>query len=112
LRHIIARLTSRAEYATTAWLVVSLRLGVGKGRRSDSEGGEDGAAGSSGATEPSPNGSVRSCVVLKPERARGQQSEQHGRRGCVATRRGARVGPGGLFTTAFACGGHFSGHHS
>ena len=59
---------------------------VGDGRRSDSEGGDQGAAGSSGAIEPSPNGSTRDCVVLKRERARAEQSEQHWRRG--AWRRG------------------------
>src|SRR6266480_7365564 len=49
--------------------------------------GNKGAGGSSGATEPSANGSTRDRVVLKPERARAEQSEQHGRRG--AWRRGA-----------------------
>src|SRR5205823_189225 len=39
-------------------LLVSLRLGVGDGRWSDSAGRGAGAGGSSGATEPSPNGSV------------------------------------------------------
>lgn len=74
---------------TNLWLVVSLRLGVGDGRRSDSEGRAAGAGGSSGATEPSPNGSApRGCVVHKPERARAEQREQHGRRG--ASRHGAK----------------------
>ena len=71
------------------WLVLSLRLGVGDGRRSDSEARAAGAGGSSGATEPCPNGSPpRECVVHKPERARAEQREQQGRRG--ASRHGAQ----------------------
>src|SRR5439155_16562660 len=60
---------------------------LAKGDGAIPKAGNKGAAGSSGATEPNPNGSTRDCVVLKPERARAEQSEQHGRRG--AWRRGA-----------------------
>ena len=50
--------------------------------------GNKGAAGSSGATKPSSQREAPgNCQVLKPERARAEQSEQHGRRG--AWRRGA-----------------------
>jgi len=47
-----------------------------------------GAGGNSGATEPSSQTeAVRGCVVSESERARAEQSEQHGRRS--AWRRGA-----------------------
>src|SRR2546426_6058988 len=50
--------------------------------------GNKGVAGSSGATKPSSQRKAPgNCLVLKPERARAEQSEQHGRRG--AWRRGA-----------------------
>src|SRR6266513_3206764 len=50
--------------------------------------GTKGAAGSSGATKPSSQRKAPgNCLALQPERARAQQSEQHGRRG--TWRRGA-----------------------
>src|SRR3989454_8643749 len=50
--------------------------------------GNKGVAGSSGATKPSSQRKAPgNCLVLKPERARAEQSEQHGRRG--AWRHGA-----------------------
>src|SRR2546428_7087846 len=70
------------------------------GRRSDSEGGKEGRKKWRSDRAKLPNGGARFCVVLKPERARAEQSKQHGRRG--AWRRGAervlvpadRVNPG------------------
>ena len=64
----------------------SLRLGVGDGRRSDSEGGKQGRRKWRSDRAKLPT-EARGCVVLKLERARAEQSEQHGRRG--AWRRGA-----------------------
>ena len=64
----------------------SLRLGVGDGRRSDSEGGKPGRRKWRSDRTKLPT-EARGCVVLKLERARAEQSEQHGRRG--AWRRGA-----------------------
>ncbi|PYJ56079.1 MAG: hypothetical protein DME24_23290 [Verrucomicrobia bacterium] len=50
--------------------------------------GKKGAAGSSGATKPSSQRKAPgNCLALQPERARAEQSKQHGRRG--ARRRGA-----------------------
>ncbi len=69
-------------------LLVSLRLGVGDGSRSDSEGG--GQEPEEVAERPSqvPTEARCGCIVHKPERARTEQREQHGRRG--APRPGAK----------------------
>src|SRR5437016_379609 len=58
----------------------------GDGRRSDSEGGKPGRRKWRSDRTKLPT-EARGCVVLKLERARAEQSEQHGRRG--AWRRGA-----------------------
>ena len=84
------------SFGLAADLLVSLRLGVGDGRRSDSEGRGAGAGGSSGATEPNPNGSAtRIGRTQAGTSTRGAEGAARAS-GCVATRREARVGSGGL----------------
>src|SRR5438309_1681839 len=79
------------SFGLAADLLVGGIASVGSWRRETERFRRNGsrAGGSSGATEPNPNGSApRGCVVHKPERARAEQREQHGRRG--ASRPGAK----------------------
>ena len=70
---------------------VSFGWDVGDGRRSDSEGGKQGPEEVAKRASQNPTEAQRDCVTSKPERARAEQSEQHGRRGA---RRRAGVGSG------------------
>ena len=73
---------------TTFFVSSGFGWGLAPGVGAIPKAGNKGAAGSSGATKPSSQRKAPgNCLALQPERARAEQSEQHGRRG--AWRRGA-----------------------
>src|SRR2546423_4285124 len=93
-RHYDPSFGADASIQSFGLAVVSLRLGVGDGRRSDSEGRGAGAGGSSGATEPNPNGgATRIGRTQAGTSTRGAEGAARAS-GCVATWRKARVGSG------------------